>query len=93
MAAYINRTVAFSNPMNASHKVSTDDKISSPLQIFGQAKKQINDIFIDILTYVADASERIRGNCYDIIIRDIKLDVGMFAADKIIFYTRRVLIQ
>lgn len=68
MAAYINRTVAFNNPMNISHKVSVDDKISSPLQIFGKAKKQINDIFVDVLTYVADASERIKGNCYCIIL-------------------------
>ncbi|VVC32473.1 Hypothetical protein CINCED_3A005529 [Cinara cedri] len=60
MAAYINRTLAYSNSMNISRNVSTDEQISSPLQIFGKAKKQINEIFVDILSYVAEASERIK---------------------------------
>lgn len=58
MAAYINRTVALGDPMNANRKLVSDEKISSPLQVFGQAKKQINHIYVDIQDYVADASER-----------------------------------
>lgn len=62
MAAYINRTVALSDPTIAHRIPLSDDKISSPLQVFGQAKKQINSIFVDIQDYVAEASERMIGN-------------------------------
>lgn len=62
MAAYINRTVALGDPMVVNRKPLPDEKISSPLQVFGQAKKQINNIFVDIQNYVADASERMTGN-------------------------------
>lgn len=64
MAAYINRTVALGDSMISRHKPPADEKISSPLQIFGQAKKQINSIFIDIQNYVADASNQMTGNYY-----------------------------
>lgn len=57
MAAYINRTIAFGD-----HRTpSSDENISSPLQVFGQAKKQINGIFVDVQDYVANASERMIG--------------------------------
>lgn len=64
MAAYINRTVTLGDPMIGHRRTSSDDKTSSPLQVFGQAKKQINNIFVDIQDYVADASERMIGNYY-----------------------------
>lgn len=64
MAAYINRTVALGDPAFVHRIPLTDDKISSPLQIFGQAKKQINNIFVDIQDYVAEASERMIGNYF-----------------------------
>lgn len=64
MAAYINRTVALSDPAIAHRIPLSDDKISSPLQVFGQAKKQINSIFVDIQDYIADASERMIGNYF-----------------------------
>ncbi|VVC32912.1 Dynamin superfamily,Fzo/mitofusin HR2 domain,P-loop containing nucleoside triphosphate hydrolase,Dynamin- [Cinara cedri] len=70
MASNINRTLEYSNPMNISHNLSTDEKISSPLQNFGKAKKQINNIFVDLLCYVAEASERIKDvndKCPDVI--------------------------
>jgi len=59
MAAFINRTIGFGV---APHNPSTNEQISSPLQVFGQAKKQINSIFVDIQEYVVDASERMIGN-------------------------------
>ncbi|XP_025201825.1 transmembrane GTPase Marf-like [Melanaphis sacchari] len=55
--------MASSNPL-------IDEQISSPLEIFGQAKKQINKIFIDILDYVADASKHmidLNKKCPDVI--------------------------
>ena len=33
---------------------------SSPLQIFVRAKKQINDIFLEVETYILDATKFIR---------------------------------
>lgn len=71
MAAYINRTVALSDPTVAYRIPLSDDKFSSPLQIFGQAKKQINNIFVDIQNYVADASERMIGNYFYIYLQHI----------------------
>jgi len=68
MAAYINRSVALGDPMFAHRKTLSDDKVSSPLQVFGQAKKQINNIFVDIQNYVVDASECMIGNYYEIIL-------------------------
>lgn len=64
MAAYINRTVALSGPMTDRHPPMLDEKISSPLQVFGQAKKQINDIFVNIQNYVDEASKGVNGNYY-----------------------------
>lgn len=61
MAAYINRNVVHNNPMNGSRKISGDEKSSSPLQVFVQAKKQINFVFGSIQSYVTDASERMTG--------------------------------
>lgn len=60
MAAYINRSIALGDSIVKLPK--TDEKISSPLQVFGQAKKRINNIFINIQDYVTDASERMTGN-------------------------------
>jgi len=62
MAAYINRTIGFGDSLVTSRNPLTDEQISSPLQVFGQAKKQINNIFVDIQDYVTDASERMIGN-------------------------------
>lgn len=64
MAAYINRTIGFGDSLAAPRNPLTDEQISSPLQVFGQAKKQINNIFVDIQEYVTDASERMIGNYY-----------------------------
>jgi len=64
MAAYINRTIGFGDSLVAPRNPLTEEHISSPLQVFGQAKKQINNIFVDIQDYVADASERMTGNYY-----------------------------
>jgi len=66
MAAHINRTIGFGDSLVAPRNPLTDEQISSPLQVFGQAKKQINNIFVDIQDYVADASERMIGNYYHI---------------------------
>lgn len=41
-----------------------DGTISSPLQVFGQAKNRINIIFIDVQEYVAYALRSIIGNNY-----------------------------
>lgn len=62
MAAYINRTVALGDSIIAHRIPLLDEQISSPLQVFGQAKKQINSIFIDVQNYVAEASECMTGN-------------------------------
>jgi hypothetical protein len=62
MAAYINRTMALGDSMISRRKPALDEKLSSPLQVFGQAKKQINGIFVNIQDYVANASERMTGN-------------------------------
>lgn len=62
MAAYINRTIGLGDSLVAARNPLTDEQISSPLQVFGQAKKQINKIFVGIQDYVADASERMIGN-------------------------------
>lgn len=64
MAAYINRTVAFGDSKISHRNPLPDEKISSPLQVFGQAKRQINNVFIDIQNYIAEASERMIGNYY-----------------------------
>ncbi|XP_050056979.1 transmembrane GTPase Marf isoform X2 [Aphis gossypii] len=58
MAAYINRTIGFGDSLVTPRSPLSDEQISSPLQVFGQAKKQINKIFVDVQDYVADASER-----------------------------------
>ena len=38
--------------------------IPSPLKIFGNAKKRIRDIFIDVGSYVEEAKVFVRGNVY-----------------------------
>ena len=35
---------------------------TSPLKVFGQAKKKINDIFVDISNYVRESTEFLEGN-------------------------------
>lgn len=65
MAAYINRTIAHGDSVINERKPPVkDEKISSPLQVFGQAKKQINSIFVDVQRYMAESSECMNGNCY-----------------------------
>jgi len=54
MAANINRTIGFGDSLVTP----------SPLQVFGQAKKQINNIFVGVQDYVDDAYERMIGNYY-----------------------------
>lgn len=54
--------MALGDSMISRRKPAPDEKFSSPLQVFGQAKKQINGIFVDIQNYVANASERMTGN-------------------------------
>lgn len=68
MTARVDRTIAHGNSMIVQRKSEPDENISSPLQVFGQAKKLINNIFVDIQDYVADASERITGNYLKILI-------------------------
>lgn len=71
MDAYINRKIGFGDSVVVPHYPLTDEQISSPLQVFGQAKKQINNIFVDIQDYVADASERmidVNKICPDVIV-------------------------
>lgn len=64
MAARVNRSIAHGDSVINHLKSGPDEHISSPLQVFGQAKKLINNIFIDIQDYVANASESIAGNYY-----------------------------
>jgi len=66
MAAYIERITGFADSLVASGNPLTDEQISSPLQDFDQAKKQINNIFVAIQDYVTDASELMIGNYYHI---------------------------
>lgn len=40
---------------------------TSPLKLFGHAKKKINDIFIDITEYINDGHAFLRGTWYDCI--------------------------
>jgi len=65
MVASINRNVAHGDPMTVHRKPIS--YVSTPLQVFGQAKKQINNIFNDIQAYVADASEHMIGRIITLI--------------------------
>lgn len=57
MAAYVNRTIAYMSgePQGKYPTSSLHFKDSSPLQIFVNAKRKINDIFIEIEDYVGDS--------------------------------------
>lgn len=46
---------------------------TSPLKLFGHAKKKINDIFIDITEYINDGHAFLKGNVYDCIFCSIKV--------------------
>ena len=66
MAAYINRAISMMPGEGATSRgtlVSNGDSrvLNSPLQIFVRAKKQINDIFIDVEDYVKDAVNYMQG--------------------------------
>jgi hypothetical protein len=43
-----------------STRIFTDSDVS-PLQIFVQAKKNINDIFVDVDDYIGEAADFVRG--------------------------------
>jgi hypothetical protein len=68
MAAYLNRTISLMSgptpngrplgPPGDTRKI----RDSSPLQIFVNAKKKINDIFTEIEDYVGDSVSYMRGN-------------------------------
>lgn len=67
MAAYINRTLSVTPCSAAASRgpplVANGDSrvLNSPLQIFVKAKKQINDIFIEVDDYVKDTVQYMQG--------------------------------
>lgn len=70
MAAYLNRTVSMmagDGPHNRGplsipdHRSARSPPDNSPLQIFVKAKKKINDIFVELDSYVKDAVAYMHG--------------------------------
>lgn len=57
MAANINRTISMMPGEGAFISNGDSRVLNSPLQIFVQAKKQINDIFKEIEDYVRDTAQ------------------------------------
>ena len=53
-----------SNGTTMSNGTRESPTFSSPLQIFVRAKKQINDIFLEIETYIEDVCKFVHGNLH-----------------------------
>ncbi|XP_014481155.1 PREDICTED: transmembrane GTPase Marf isoform X2 [Dinoponera quadriceps] len=83
MAAYINRTVSMIGG-DSQHRTSDVRTDNSPLQIFVNAKKKINDIFLEIEDYVADTVEFMAFYLVNINFTALQNDHNIVSAEEVV---------
>jgi hypothetical protein len=71
MSGIVSRPVEMENSYPAMGPITHGRRIASgrqsptaPLKIFGLAKKRINDIFVDISSYIDESSTFLKGLCW-----------------------------
>jgi len=67
MSGVVNRSVEMDTPTGPAslgrRLANGRQSPTAPLKIFGHAKKKINDIFVDISSYIDDGNRFLEGMC------------------------------